>query len=509
MTAEHTVLAQLADLDPTRHEPLAGPEQADATLSWVLAHDRAQPAEVAPPRRRRVALVSAAAALVLGLAGASTLPGILSGNGTTAPAAATVPMLTYSEPAGTTGNAELAELADKIRSAGLDQPPPATGPYRYLRHESERWSFTLMADGTMRQDAISSQLERWVAADGSGRQLQTDNGVARYGYYDFQPGEPEPPLDLTGSAQEIVRRLVGDAPKDDAASTMLGAYVRTIGLYGQYTAEERAAFLDALATLDVTSYGVVEDRAGRVGVAFGTTHHVDDPRPFNPAQSGPAPVDQPPLDPDGHTDETRVILAPDTGELLAVENITSGIDYLPAATVTGYTLHLDDTYVATMPGEPTQTTGPPQTTAPAPTAEPMQTVEPLTAPEAAPYKALVEGTGFVPVRIDRNTVGGTPFIDAAFEDRTNGTLLTFALHFDDGAQLQRDAMKDPTYQPFAVPGGAGVIRATEWMVDMRVQSNDGTRMAYIGISESSPAGSVPAESVEFVRDVLAPKLLTR
>jgi hypothetical protein len=70
MTAnERTILTELADLDPTRDEPIASPEQADETLRWVLAHDRTEPvtvAAIAQPRRRRAVLAGAAAAVFVG-----------------------------------------------------------------------------------------------------------------------------------------------------------------------------------------------------------------------------------------------------------------------------------------------------------------------------------------------------------------------------------------------------------------------------------------------------------
>lgn len=68
MTATvRTILTELADLDPTRDEPLTSPEQADATLRWVLSHDSgALVAGIAPRRGRRVALVGVVAALLVG-----------------------------------------------------------------------------------------------------------------------------------------------------------------------------------------------------------------------------------------------------------------------------------------------------------------------------------------------------------------------------------------------------------------------------------------------------------
>jgi hypothetical protein len=506
MTSERTVLAQLAELDPTRHEPLAGQDQVDATLRWVLAQERAEPvAEIAHPRRRRAALASAAATLVLGLAGASILPGVLSGTGSTAPASATVPMLTYSEPAGTTGNAELTELADTVRSAAAAEPAPAAGPYRYIRHEGERWSFTLMPDGSMRPDATMIQTERWVAADGSARLLQTDDGRTPYGYDDFAPDQPEPPLDLTGSPQEIVRRLADGAPAEDAASAVLGAYVSTIGLYGQYTAEERAAFLDALATLDVTSYGLVEDRAGRTGIAFGTTRHVDDLRVTHP-ELGPSPGrehEQPPLDLDGHVEQIRVILDPDTGELLATESITAGTDYLPMETVTGYNLFLDDTYVDALPecGAIGCRADDPADPGVAATPE----AKPLTGSDGVLFQQLAEGSGFQLGQLLQPLPDG-PAIEGSLTNPETGTEITFTYRKETTGGLHAALLADHEYQAFDLSPGLGFIHRTGHTVNLRGQERDGTRTAVVTV-HAPGADMLPDADVAFAKDVFLPGLI--
>jgi hypothetical protein len=148
---------------------------------------------------------------------------------------------------------------------------------------------------------------------------------------------------------------------------------------------------------------------------------------------------------------------------------------------------------------------------------PMQTIEPLSPEEAAPYEALVRGTGFAPLRVDRNSVGNSGFIDAAFEDRATGTILSFTLHLGEQAARQIKAWEDdvlpgevpggPGYEPFKVRGGTGMIQTNEWAVDMRVRSDDGSHVAYVTVQESNPNGSVPAQSIAFAKDVFIPQLL--
>ncbi|WP_152231628.1 hypothetical protein [Georgenia ruanii] len=150
-------------------------------------------------------------------------------------------------------------------------------------------------------------------------------------------------------------------------------------------------------------------------------------------------------------------------------------------------------------------------------AMPRQTSEPLSPGEAKPYEALVRGTDFVPVRIERNSIARSSFIDACFDDGRAGTTLCFALHLDKQAALQiqaweeggtqRKVQEDQGYQPFDVEGGTGIMRADEWAVAMRVRSDDGAWVAYVNLEESNPAGSVPSKSVDFVRDVFIPELL--
>src|SRR4051794_27317174 len=116
MTTEHALLRDLATLDPARDMAPPTPGEAHDLRRWVLAHDRAPTPEPTPLRRRprRLALVGAAAAVAVGVAIAGVLPGVISGQGATAPAAA-IPMLSYSEPQGIDAAAELEQLADHIR----------------------------------------------------------------------------------------------------------------------------------------------------------------------------------------------------------------------------------------------------------------------------------------------------------------------------------------------------------------------------------------------------------
>ncbi|KAE8766041.1 hypothetical protein [Georgenia thermotolerans] len=512
MTPERTVLAQLADLDPTRHEPLADREQVDATLAWVLAHDPVQPEPTGSrPHRRWVALAGAAAALVLGLAGAHVLPGLITGTGSTA-AAATVPMLAYAQPEGTPARAELEQLADRVRDAA--DPPPPDGAYRYLRVVGETWAFVKRSpEGSMEADALQLSMETWVAPDGSIRVLQKDDGIARYGYGDFAPGDFPPPADLSGTPDEIVRRLAAGAPKDEAAYAVLSAYVSSVGLYGAYPAAERSAFLDGLAALDVTSYGTVADRAGRTGLAFGAAHHVPyrpHPVPDDPAAAEQMRRSSPPADLDGHIDDVRVILDPVTGTLLAVEHIQSGVDYLPMDTVTGYTTFLEDTYVATMPecghlgcganGPPADGDSPFGGGAARPG------TEPITGPEANRFYDLTRDSDFTFGRLRRQPLPDGSEVEGFLRNLETGTEMTFTYQDESVGGLPADLLDDPEYTAYDLPGGRGFIYLSDRTATLRGQSHDGTRTAVVTINAPG-AGTLANEDLAFARDVFVPGLL--
>ncbi len=153
----------------------------------------------------------------------------------------------------------------------------------------------------------------------------------------------------------------------------------------------------------------------------------------------------------------------------------------------------------------------------APPEYPTRTSEPLRAEEAAPYKALVQGSGFIPIRIERIDSGSTPMIDGYYEDRTTGTGLAFTLHLGEKAAGQIRAWEEdvpqgevpggPGYEPVEVRGGTAMTRVTEWAVDMRVRSDDGSHVAYVTVQETGPTGSLPQSSVDFVREVFVPQLL--
>lgn len=340
--AERTILAEIANLDPARGEPLTSPDQADETLRWVLAHDRTEPdtAITHHPHRRRAALVGAAAAVVVGVFAATVLPGVISGAPTRA--AATVPMLIYAEPEGVDARAALERLAVKARASAPEAD--GSGRYRYLREESEEWIFPEDYGQTGPPRRLSRGTERWIAPDGSLRELVTRNGMVDGGYQDWtRPAGP--PLDVSGTPEEFLRRVARGEPIDQIGKSLLYAYDSTVGHHGQLPAAERAAYLEALATTDVVSYGAVTDRAGRPGIAFGVTEHYEytPPDPEMADKFGSTP------DLDGSTMDFRVILDPETGELLGTEHIETGNDHLPLDTVTGHTTFLEDTYVDALP----------------------------------------------------------------------------------------------------------------------------------------------------------------
>jgi hypothetical protein len=125
-----------------------------------------------------------------------------------------------------------------------------------------------------------------------------------------------------------VRRSAGEEPEERDGWELIEMYLGDVYRSGQFTAEDRAAFLDALATTDVTGYGVVTDRAGREGLAFGSAFRQH-----------------------GLVDEHRIIIDPETGEVFGSEDILTG-PLSPGGrkeTVKSYDVLLESGYTDALP----------------------------------------------------------------------------------------------------------------------------------------------------------------
>ncbi|WP_163541777.1 hypothetical protein [Occultella kanbiaonis] len=360
MTSTDTFLNRLAVLDPATASTPTDPETIEGTRLWVLGHDRATPGAVAGapavagvsdlvarlqeepvapkvrrshPGRRRVALVGAAVALVLGVVG--VLPSVLPGGGTTTPPAAALPMLAYSEPDGVDGPTGLRELADQLRSATA---PAESGRYffehrqyvGYAMHEVE------VSEGYWEVDRlipIVDQSYRWYrTADLSGGQLYLRDGETPETHEILlAPGEGAPyPSDVPDSPQSIYDAVMlnNDQHQRFPGHYLIDAYNGQANALSQ---ADRATFLEAIALAgDVTSYGLVTDREGRDGIAFGASRIED-----NEGESVEI--------------ESILILDPDTGKVLEVETVWA--NDLPGApdVVEEYDLVVDSRYTDTLP----------------------------------------------------------------------------------------------------------------------------------------------------------------
>jgi len=299
MTSERALLHDLTEMDPARGLAALTPGEEEGLRRWVLAHDRvvADPVPIRRPRRR-LALMGAAAAVALGVAVSGILPGVISGQGATAPAAA-IPMLQYAVPEGVDAAAELERLAVHVRENATPDPTP--GPYSYTHYRESTWSSEDRGDGVIERYPLETERWTWVAADGTSRTRQITDGVP--GTYKDWPAEGHGTrMDLSGTPEQVVRRITGAEPEDRDGWELIEQYLSDVKRYGQFSATERAAFFDALATTDVASYGEVTDRAGRKGVAFGST-----------------------FEHDNLIDEHRIIVDTDTGEILGSEDVITGL----------------------------------------------------------------------------------------------------------------------------------------------------------------------------------------
>lgn len=220
----------------------------------------------------------------------------------------------------------LLHLADQAR-----QQPPArgTGPYEFI--QTRRWflSSDQTTDGTvLGWGTAVVDREQWGAEDGSGRIVDTENGVAR----SANIGPARLPGDQIGSdessAQVLRERLLHERD-GRSAPQWFNAFTDT-WTTRIVPPNLQAAFLSILAEQqDIAVLGAVTDRVGRHGVAVSTETH-----------------------------EHRLVLVFDetTGALLDYEQIalTPTAASVPVAlpSTVGYTVWLDHGYVDSVGNRP-------------------------------------------------------------------------------------------------------------------------------------------------------------
>lgn len=338
MTAtDDRVLTLASYLDPegTPGDPREQDVAAETTLRRILAEPHSTAGALAsapatrppvrrPITRRPLVLAGAATALAVGLV---TLGGLTPSNllSTIAIARAdTPPMLAYSDPGGSDGASPLLAIADAAAAA---PESPASGTYRYTHWQE--WSFR---GGDNEPDRIAP-VERWtwLAADGSARTRNAEDGAVGE-YMDWPVGGmgllPNHWSRLSGTPEQVTSELEG-APGSEGsrAFRLIAAYLDILRVSGQPAPEERATVLRALAATDATTYGQVEDRAGRTGIAFG-------------AMSPRGDIE----------DELRIIVDPVTGEVLASESIMHGLLILGSTSaVTDYFVFLESAWTDDLP----------------------------------------------------------------------------------------------------------------------------------------------------------------
>ncbi|MBN6038598.1 hypothetical protein [Amycolatopsis sp. 195334CR] len=270
------------------------------------------PARKDVPRRR--VLLTAGAAVLAAAAGTFTFRGTES-----AP-----PLLQFSPTAVASDPATLLhELAARARQHG---GPPGSGGVLYS--ERSQWLFVTKLDVHGRDlgsELVERTIQTWLAADGTGREHQ--NPEDGHG-----PPAMERPLSaqglLPGTDQEAALRQEGQGK---SAEWWLEATLRWgAQLHVPATA---AAYLDVLAEQPgLTVEGHTTDRRGRAAVAV-SAHSYQPDR--------------------GFPDQRRYLLiAPDTGQLLATELVATTAEGNDVPTTVGYLLWNTTGFVADLHSRP-------------------------------------------------------------------------------------------------------------------------------------------------------------
>ncbi len=323
----------LQRFDPAPVEALDTAEletQRRVTLRRILASGVAgdfahQP--VAAPRtapRPRLVMAGIAAALVVVLAGALTV--LPRGQAGTA-YAATPPMLDYTPAPELTAAGVLEQAA-----AAAEAQPPAVGTYQYL--ERAGWYLdTSVSEGVATSEILPETEELWITGDGSGRWVSMDASGKIVADEPVAAGELTT-FDLTALPLErtaLGAQLLGDpqVPGDDNAGIPddIERVERATEILTAHAGGGRlpppalrAALFRVLADQDLTVFGRTTDRAGRPAVAVGMD-----------------------ADYSGLPTSHRLLIDPDTGNLLAEEEILTtdaGALNVPIPSVISYTLNL-------------------------------------------------------------------------------------------------------------------------------------------------------------------------
>lgn len=294
----------LAPVDPAAAEPAASDVESklrrEQTLHLILSDRHADEGGgvlLRGSRRWTPAVAGLAAVAVLAVTGLV----LISGRG--GAYAATPPMLSYTLAAQADASAVLAEAAsaasaaDDFRSGGL---------YDYARTKGWYLDTSVRSDSTTTEVSAAVH-EEWISPDGRGRFLDTGANGEVIDDQRFPDGGLSV-IDqsaLSRDPEVLASQLLGDPTiiGDDNSSVPdteeRFAVVSDLLTHAPYPPPDlRAALFRVLALEELTLYGHVQDREGRLGVAVG----------LDSDYSG-LPVSY------------RLLLHPSTGDLLAAEQI--------------------------------------------------------------------------------------------------------------------------------------------------------------------------------------------
>ncbi|MDG9703869.1 CU044_5270 family protein [Streptomyces sp. DH37] len=306
----------LRGLDPARNStPVMTDAEAEALLARITATPRQPSSSRARTRRRPLVWTAAVAVTAMAVVGGI---GLLDSPVQTPAYAATPAPLHLQDPAGTPAAQLLRQLASKAEQ----QTAPAARQDATAHFAYEMWSLFTTIDGKrVTSEVVPQRYETWHRPDGSTRQVITWDGGREAD--DFPAGEQPARPPIGGGAQAMKDWVLSQGDGRGAGAFLSRLNERALNTI--LSPRQQAGALRALATFDGVEYhGTVRDRSGRPGMAFSTD-----------SDFGGLPKKQ------------TVIFAPDTGKLLAYEEMLTkdaGALNVKIPSVTEYVTHLDHGY---------------------------------------------------------------------------------------------------------------------------------------------------------------------
>lgn len=323
-------ITELDDRAKTDLARILGTSRQTPAVATVARLDRRLQAHF--PRHRLAFTVLAAAVLaVVAIALVSVLPG---GGGRAAYAATPDELTVLNESrfasAGLDPSATAPQLLEAIadRAAAL---PNDLGAGRYARIRTESWDlFTRVNGEQVTSDVVPQAMTSWTAADGSGQTTRSylwPDGDTDTERTEWPAGRALmwPLASLSSDAAVLAQQLEAKHPVTNGAAERLVA-VQDLYREQPLTPQVRAAVLRYLAaTPGLSVTGIVQDRAGRTGLAV----HLDN-------------------DLGGLPNRETVVIDPSDGSVLAAETRltqTAGALNVRVPAVISYESYLEASYV--------------------------------------------------------------------------------------------------------------------------------------------------------------------